>query len=129
MSDTIFDKIVRGEAKSWKIWEDESHLAFLTPFTANPGATVVIPKTNIGDNLFELNQDDYTSLMTAAKTVADKLEAGLGVDRIAMVVEGLEVSYIHIRLYPVGEHFGAYPDQGSVPDKEMDRLQQAVKAA
>lgn len=56
MTDTIFDKIVKGEMKAWKVWEDEKHLAFLTPFPNTPGLTVVIPKINHGDHVFGLSQ-------------------------------------------------------------------------
>ena len=37
MNHTIFDDIVSGKMKSWKIWEDEKFLAFLTPFPNTPG--------------------------------------------------------------------------------------------
>ena len=47
MSDTIFDKIVRGEMESYKVWEDNKHLAFLTPFPNTPGFTVLIPKLTL----------------------------------------------------------------------------------
>lgn len=57
MSDTIFDKIVRGEMHSYKVWEDDSFLAFLTPFPNTPGLTVVIPKHNPGDYIFGLNDE------------------------------------------------------------------------
>ena len=40
MNHTIFDDIVSGNMKSWKIWEDEKFLAFLTPFPNTPGFTV-----------------------------------------------------------------------------------------
>ena len=101
MSDTIFDKIVSGEVSSYKIWESETHLAFLTPFPNTPGASVVIPKKNIGDNVFKINTDEYDALMQAAKTVANLLEARLGVKRVAMVVEGTGVAYVHVKLYPL----------------------------
>lgn len=101
MSDTIFDKIVSGEIPSYKIWEDETHLAFLTPFPNTPGASVVIPKKNIGDNLFNVEPDEYSSLMKAAKAVANLLEKSLGVRRVAMVVEGTGVAYAHVKLFPL----------------------------
>ena len=49
MSDTLFDKIISGEIPSYKVWEDDKHLAFLTPFPNTPGLTVLIPKKNPGD--------------------------------------------------------------------------------
>jgi len=43
--------------KSWKVWEDEKFLAFLTPFPNTPGFTVVIPKQNPGDYVFSLDDE------------------------------------------------------------------------
>jgi len=48
MSQTIFEQIVTGELASWLVWEDEAHLAFLTPFPNTRGQTVVIPKVKYG---------------------------------------------------------------------------------
>lgn len=110
MSDTIFDKIIRKEIPSYEVWEDENYLAFLTPFPNTPGVTVVIPKTNPGDSLFKLVDKEYIGLMEASKKVANKLENALGVKRVAMVVEGTGVPYVHIKLYPLygekAEDFG-----------------------
>ena len=74
MNRTIFDDIVSGEMKSWKIWEDDNFLAFLTPFPNTPGFTVVIPKQNPGDYVFSLDDDLYEQFMQAVKTVAKILE-------------------------------------------------------
>lgn len=101
MSDTIFDKIVRGEIDSYIVWEDDNYLAFLTPFPNTPGLTVVIPKQNVGDNIFQLDDDAYVGLMGAAKKVATLLEKTLGVDRVALVFEGTGVAYVHAKLYPL----------------------------
>lgn len=74
---TIFDKIVSGEMKSWKVWENENYLAFLTPFPNTPGFTVVIPKQNPGDYVFELDDKAYVDFMIAVKSVANLLEKHL----------------------------------------------------
>lgn len=101
MTDTIFDKIVRKEIPSFDVWEDDKYLAFLTPFPNTPGLTLVIPKENPGDNIFHLNNEDYLNLLNAAKKVANKLEQALEVRRVAMVVEGTGVPYVHVKLYPL----------------------------
>ena len=75
MNHTIFDDIVSGKMKSWKIWEDEKFLAFLTPFPNTPGFTVVIPKQNPGDYVFSLDDKLYSEMMLAVKKVAGILEA------------------------------------------------------
>lgn len=101
MTDTIFDKIIRGEIESRIVWEDENHVAFLTPFPNTPGLTVVIPKKNIGDNVFSLSEKEYTDLLLATKKVANILEKALRVDRVALVFEGTGVAYVHAKLYPL----------------------------
>lgn len=98
---TIFDRIVSGEIPSWKVWEDETHLAFLTPFPNTPGFTVVIPKINVGDYVFELEEADYLALMKATRTVARILKQALSVERVAMVFEGTGVAHVHAKLIPL----------------------------
>lgn len=111
MSDTIFDKIVRGELESYKVWEDEKHLAFLTPFPNTSGLTVVIPKTNPGDYIFSIDNTAYSELMAATRTVANVLEQALDVKRVALVFEGTGVAYVHAKLYPL---YGALASQTDV---------------
>ena len=101
MSDTIFDKIVRGEVESHKVWEDDSHLAFLTPFPNTPGYTVVIPKTNTGDYVFSLTDEQYDDLLRATRKVAKLLEKALNAKRVALVFEGTGVAYVHAKLIPL----------------------------
>lgn len=101
MSDTIFDKIARGEHDAWKVWEDDNFLAFLTPFPNTPGLTVVIPKRNTGDYVFSLDDVDYAGLMTASRNVAKILEKAFDTPRVALVFEGTGVAYVHAKLYPL----------------------------
>src|SRR3954465_5892125 len=98
---TIFDKIVDGTIPSFKAWEDETHLAFLTPFPSTPGLTVVIPKQNPGDYIFDLDADTAAGLIQAATTVAKLLEKALGVSRVGLVFEGTGVAHVHAKLYPL----------------------------
>ena len=101
MNRTIFDDIVSGEMKSWKIWEDDNFLAFLTPFPNTPGFTVVIPKQNPGDYVFSLDDDLYEQFMQAVKTVAKILEKAFKTPRIAMIFEGTGVAHVHAKLVPL----------------------------
>jgi diadenosine tetraphosphate (Ap4A) HIT family hydrolase len=101
MSDTIFDKIVRGEIESYKVWEDQDYMAFLTPFPNTPGFTVVIPKSYLGDYVFSLTDAQYDNFLRATKKVARILEKALGVVRVALVFEGTGVAYVHAKLMPL----------------------------
>lgn len=98
---TLFDKIVSGEVPSFKVWEDQQYLAFLTPFPSTPGLTVVIPKRNPGDYIFDVNDAGIAGLMVATKKVAKLLEKALGVQRVGLVFEGTGVAYVHAKLYPL----------------------------
>ena len=101
MERTIFDDIVSGEIKSWKVWEDEKFLAFLTPFPNTPGFTVVIPKQNIGDYVFSLDDQVYCEFLRAVKTVAGILERAFETPRVASVFEGTGVAHVHAKLIPL----------------------------
>lgn len=101
MSKTIFDKIVAGEMHAYTVWEDDNHMAFLTPFPNTPGLTVVIPKKNVGDDVVELTDEQYIGLQLAVKKVAKLLKKALDVKRVAIVYEGTGVAYVHAKLYPL----------------------------
>ena len=115
---TIFDQIVSGEMKSWKVWEDEEFLAFLTPFPNTLGFTVVIPKENPGDYVFSLDDELYGRFMRAVKTVANILEKAFDTPRVALVFEGTGVAHVHAKLIPL---HGDLADQTDVwsPHKEF----------
>ena len=107
---TLFDKIVTREITARIIYEDDDYLAFLTPFANTPGVTVVVPKVNPGDYIFDLDDDAMHELMTATKKVAKMLEKGLGVPRVAVVFEGTGVPHVHAKLYPLHGALGARTD-------------------
>lgn len=111
MSDTIFDKIVRGDMPSYTVWEDAGYVAFLTPFPGTPGMTVVIPKTNQGDYVVELSDDQQAGLMRAVSTVSKLLQAAFDdCHRVAIVFEGTGVAYVHAKLYPLHGELGGQTD-------------------
>lgn len=103
---TIFDEIVDGNIPSYKVFEDDNYLAFLTPFGNTPGATVVIPKQNPGDYVFAVDTEIVAGLMGAAKKAANVLEKALGVVRVAAVFEGEAVPHLHVKLFPMHEFDG-----------------------
>ena len=103
---TIFDKIVDGSIPSYKVWEDDTYLAFLTPFANTPGLTVVIPKQNPGDYVFTMDDEAIAGLMVAVKKVAKLLEKAFDVERVAMVLEGTGVPHVHAKMYPLHGDLG-----------------------
>lgn len=145
---TLFDEIIDGNIPSWKIWEDAGYLAFLTPFASTPGATVVIPKANPGEYIFDLDEGAISGLMVAAKKTARLLERALGTARVAVVFEGEAVPHVHAKLYPMHEFdadrsnfpkhtnfFPVYPgyinsaNGPRMSDEELNVLQKKIREA
>ncbi len=102
MSDCIFCKIVAGEAPSYKVWEDDKHIAFLSIFPNTEGVTVVIPKKHLSSYIFDQTDEDVSAIMLATKKVAKLLDSSLeDVGRCAMVFEGFGVDHLHAKLFPM----------------------------
>jgi histidine triad (HIT) family protein len=100
MADSIFTKIIKGEIPAEKVYEDGENIAFLTIQPIQPGHTLVVPKKQI-DHLWDLPDEDYQSLMTATKKVANRLREILGKKRVGVKVEGFEINHAHIHLIPM----------------------------
>lgn len=100
--DCLFCKIVQGEIPSYKVWEDEKHLAFLTIFPNTPGFTVVIVKEHYDSYAFDLPENVLTDLVLAAKKVGKLIDSKFeDVGRTGMIFEGLGVNHVHAKLFPM----------------------------
>ena len=99
--DCVFCKIASGEFDSAKIWEDDNFLAVLDLNPNVKGMTLVMPKKHFDSDAFLMPDKDYQELMFATKKVSEILIKGLGVNRVAMVMEGMGVNHVHIKLYPL----------------------------
>lgn len=101
MKDCIFCKIVKGEIPSVKIWEDKEFLAILDNQPNTEGMALVLTKEHYDSYAFDMSDEIYKKFMLVSKKVAKLLERGLGVQRVAMVMEGMGVNHAHIKLYPL----------------------------
>lgn len=99
--DCIFCKIAKGEIDSAKIWENGEFVAILDVFPNTKGMTLVMPKEHFDSNIFSMSQEMYAKFTSAAREVVRLLEKKLGVQRVAMVAEGMGVNHAHIKLYPM----------------------------
>ncbi|KAL1273457.1 hypothetical protein QQF64_029319 [Cirrhinus molitorella] len=97
----LFPRIVRGEEKQWRVWEDDGHVAFLTPFPNTPGLTVLVPRKPLSSDIFRLEEGDYRRLALATRKVSGLLEAGLGAWGVGLIFEGFEIDYAHAKLIPL----------------------------
>lgn len=120
MADSIFTKIIKGEIPCHKIYEDELTLAFLDIHPIQPGHTLVIPKRQV-DHVWDLDGPDYQAVMTTAQKVAQRLRRAFpDKDRVALLIEGLDVAHAHLKLFPFTTHqeFSRHPDMSAEPDHD-----------
>tara|TARA_B100000768_G_scaffold70757_1_gene67880 strand:- start:228 stop:623 length:396 start_codon:yes stop_codon:yes gene_type:complete len=97
---SIFTKIVNNEIPSFKVYEDDSFLAFLDAFPLSFGHVLVIPK-NDTDYIFDLESEEYLSLWSLSKKIAKAMDNVIVCERIGVAVIGLEVPHAHIHLVPI----------------------------
>ncbi|MFA5013660.1 MAG: HIT family protein [Candidatus Paceibacterota bacterium] len=101
MEDCIFCKIIKGEIDSAKIWEDKEFAAILDVSPNTKGMILVLTKQHYDSYAFDMPEDIYKRFTEATRKVAKILEKGLGVKRVAMVMEGMGINHAHIKLYPL----------------------------
>ena len=110
----LFARIVRGEISQWRVWEDDRHVAFLSPVANIPGFTVLVPRVHLSSDIFSLDAEAYSEIVAAAHTVARILKQAFGVDGCGMISEGFEIEYAHVKLIPVhkSSETAAWPSSG-----------------
>lgn len=100
--DCIFCKIIKGEAPSHKIWEDNEYVAILSIFPNTPGFTVVVSKEHKPSYVFANDDETVSSLTIATKKVAKILDTVFDdVGRTGMFFEGFGVDHLHAKLFPM----------------------------
>jgi diadenosine tetraphosphate (Ap4A) HIT family hydrolase len=98
----IFCDIAQEKTPCHKIWEDDTHLAFLSIFPNTEGFKVVIPKAHYSSYAFAQDDDVLSGLTLATKKVALLLDKALdGVARTGMFYEGYGVDHLHSKLFPM----------------------------
>jgi len=104
MNDCIFCKIVRGEAPSWKVYEDEHTYAFLDIHPATEYHTLVIPKRHCV-NMFDVPEDDALHLMRTVKKIVDLYHDKLGIENVQVINSSgaqaqQDVFHLHYHVVP-----------------------------
>ena len=97
---SIFSKIISGEIPSFKIYEDETFLAFLDINPNALGHTLCIPKREI-DQIFDLDDKTLSELIIFSKKVANAIKKAVVCERVGMSAIGLEVPHVHVHLIPI----------------------------
>jgi len=104
MDSCIFCKIVKGEAKSWKVYETEHAYAFLDIRPASRYHTLVIPKKHYV-NIFDIPEEELTEVIKVVKKVSKLYEEKLGIRNIQIISNSgaeaqQEVFHSHFHIVP-----------------------------
>lgn len=104
MNECIFCQIVRGDAKSWMVYEDSATYAFLDVNPFSEYHTLVVPKAHYAD-VFELPEEQLGKVTRAVKAVVSLYESKLGLRNVQIFnSSGAEaqqdVFHVHFHVVP-----------------------------
>ena len=108
MSECIFCKIARGEARAWKVYEDETVLAFLDINPVNAYHTLVIPKQHY-ENIFDVPEQTLREVISVVRVLSLRYQDRLGVRNVQILnSSGAEAQQdvFHLHFHIVPRHKG-----------------------
>lgn len=102
MRDCIFCKIVEGNVKSWKVYENV--YAFLDINPVNEYHTLVIPKSHY-DNIFDIPEHELKELMAVIKKLVILFNDKLGISNVQIINSSgseaqQDVFHMHFHIVP-----------------------------
>jgi histidine triad (HIT) family protein len=97
MNNCIFCKIVSGEIPSYKVYEDDSFLAFLDIHPQSPGHVQVIPKEHHRWVWDVPNVGEYFEVV---RKIAKAQQKAFDTEWILSRIVGDEVEHAHIWVFP-----------------------------
>ncbi|MDY8136616.1 HIT family protein [Aquimarina sp. 2201CG5-10] len=104
MTDCIFCSIIKGDAKSWKVYETSHAYAFLDIHPASRYHTLVIPKKHY-TNIFDIPEKELNEVISLVKKVSKLFEEKLGLNNIQIISNSgaeaqQEVFHLHFHIVP-----------------------------
>ncbi|NLD25975.1 MAG: HIT family protein [Acholeplasmataceae bacterium] len=128
----IFCKIVNGEIPCYRLYEDETVLAFLDISQATIGHTLVIPKKHFPD-AYALDEDTASKVFVAGIKIAKRLKEVLPLEGLNILnnngpVAGQSVNHFHLHLLPRYQNDGLNIQFSSnkIDPEEFSRLVQKI---
>ncbi|MEM1219007.1 MAG: HIT family protein [Bacteroidota bacterium] len=104
MESCIFCKVVKGEAPSWKVFENERVYAFLDINPATRYHTLVVPKKH-ATNILDVDSEDLQAVMTVVQQLTQKYRDELGFQDIQIITNAGAVAqqtvfHWHVHIVP-----------------------------
>ncbi len=118
----IFCNIVSGEIPSYKVYEDQTYLAFMDVFPRAKGHVLVIPKKHYQ---WVYDVPEFGAYFEIAKQVAIKVQNVVQSDFVSFVTVGEAVPHAHIHILPqmLGKKQGiTFTEVLSISKEEIKQL-------
>ena len=131
----IFNKILRGEMPSVRVFEDDVALAFMDVFPQVEGHTLVIPKGVEARNFLDMPENALGDYMLRVQKVARAVEAGLKPDGLRVIQfngapAGQTVYHLHFHIIPIfeGVKIGAHVSGGMKSAADLEPIAAKIRA-
>lgn len=132
MLDCIFCKIVRGDAPSWKVYENEKVYAFLDINPVSRYHTLVIPKQHYV-NIFDVSDEDLREVISVVGKLSKLYKQQLKVEGLQIINSNgragqQDVFHLHYHIVPrsmgdgQGIRWKTFPEWRADFDQMLDRL-------
>ena len=102
MKDCLFCKIINGDIPCYKVYEDDTILAFLDVNPDSDGHTLIVPKTHYKD-INDIPNDVLIHVYEVARKLSKLLQERLNCDGISLLQNNgsvQEVKHYHLHLKP-----------------------------
>ena len=101
---TVFEKIIRGEIPSVKVYEDEHVYAFMDAGQVNPGHVLVATKKPF-ETLMDADEESAAAMMRAAARIAKAIQAAFQPDGMTILQANRPagwqtVPHLHLHVLP-----------------------------
>ena len=130
----IFAKILRGEAPSVRVYEDDSALAFMDVMPRTPGHTLIIPKAP-ARNLLDISPADLAALIPTVQRIAIAAKTALEAEGVSVMqfnesAGGQVVFHLHFHVLPRWEGVALKPPGGPMASAaELQPIADKIRAA
>jgi histidine triad (HIT) family protein len=130
-NDCVFCAIVDGEIPSFKIYEDDTAIAFLDINPFSYGHALVVPKVH-REGLLDAEDGELAALMAVVKKVAAAIKAELKCDGFNILqnngeAAGQSVKHIHFHIVPRMNGGAVTFESGAGDMEELAALAQRLK--
>lgn len=120
MNICIFCQIVAGKLPGYKVYEDDSFLAFLDICPRAVGHTLVIPKKHYQ---WVYDYPNFGTYWETVLKVTKAIQKALNPSFVTYLTLGVDVPHAHIHIMPrFGQLDGVYPQIKKISKEKMEEI-------